>query len=225
MLSVRTGLCAALVASGCGSTSPGRADGCEAGQATPGRRSSPILLSDYFPFDGLRSWEYANPAPSMPHTLLGTMRSEVDQVGDASVYTIDFTFGDRRQWSSSWSSTSFEGVHIHGYTLGGGPEVKLDPPLQVAPPWWSGHEKLSTPTGGTTFTSELLCFQPCPVQMGVDWGQCLRFEVTSEDGPVPPLTGTFWANWGFNIVGMELPWNAGHWGLQGHECSDCNGDW
>lgn len=193
-------------------------------------------MKDLFPFDGERTWEFLNSDVSIPYKLIGTLQPEGEPMGAVTLYTVQFTkecvqVGEpctdgELMWSTSWTSNLTDGVFIHRYTVADGAAVELDPPLQIATGRMKKDDVIETTTDGSTWTSELMGFEECPVNMAVSWDSCARLEVASSAGDGAPLAGTYWANAGFNVVAMELPWDIELWGLSKHTCNgECDGRW
>lgn len=190
-----------------------------------------FVMEGYFPFDGDRTWRFLNDDQAVPYRLIGRMSNTE---GSNGRYTVAFerecvTAGvdctDGPRWSTTWSSDATDGVFLHAWSLEGGAETALDPPLQVSDARAERGEVMESDTAGTHFTSTLERLEACPVAMAADFDTCARISISADSGEVPPLTGTYWAASGFNVVAMELAWDEGRWELSNHDCQGCDGQW
>lgn len=195
----------------------------------------------YFPFDGVRTWEFISSDMSLTFKRKAAMRStEPDVLDGVNTYPIDYhvicvqndpdcVTGVER--SLSWSSDKVDGVYIWEWTEGQNPTVYFDPPLHVADAEMKVGEVLTTETAGYTFTSTLTAFEECPIRYQGGPAKCAR--ITISDGDDDPetgkgLVGDYWAGTNYNIVGFQFPEDEGVWQLSSHVCDDCaadNGRW
>ncbi len=198
---------------------------------------SGVPIPDLFPFDGLRHWEFTSTDTSVRYRLVAEMLPEdPDTIDGRTVYTVDYFTECVAQDGSCvdgellrslmWASDGSDGVFVYGYDNGSG-LVELSPPVQIGTDAMKRGDVVESTTDGTTWSSEMMGLEPCPVNMNVAWDDCGKFEVTAADGDGSPIAGTYWANAGFNVVAFE--WSGdetGQWGLSNHEClEECDGVW
>jgi hypothetical protein len=188
-------------------------------------------MEPYFPFDGRRSWEFiADDTNAFDYIQQARLREDFETVdidgAPTQAYTIDFFVdcvdddlpcgGDARTGdplrSIQISADSLKGVLIHGYAVGAGEMVSLDPPLKVAPARQVIGGSEESETDGTSFSSTFTGYEDCPVQRDVAWPECLRFDI--EDGETAhPLGGTFWAVTTYGIIAFDMG-GSGLWKLR-----------
>jgi len=211
------------------------------------------LMYEYFPFDGIRTWEFISTDEDLPHTMVATMR-EPDPDAKApkdgiNLYTIDYSKHCRGADGSciegdlirtiTWSSDLEDGVRIHDYEDATTGLIEFNPPILIAPEKMERDETAVTDTGGFTWTSTLIATETCPVHMNVDWTDCIHFSLDDGDGDIntnPGLVGDYWAIVGYNVVAVELAAEVsmvdgeevGQWQLSDHDCEpleECDGSW
>jgi hypothetical protein len=195
-------------------------------------------MSEFFPFDGdSRTWQFINE----DETLSFKMNAEVlfeEATGQPGsrvypvVYYSDCPSNDpacvdgEEFFRIHWQSTDSDGVSIHGYSVEGGEVIELKPPIQLSDKDGKRGDIIETKTGGTTWTSELVSFEACPVRMNVNWEECAHFRLDG-DGTYP-LQGDWWAIVQYNVVAMQLDGAEGMWQLSTVECGppeSCDGQW
>ena len=191
-----------------------------------------FTMTEYFSYDGERTWEFVSEDILIDYILVADLNeeSEVLEDGFTRVYTIDYTkdcisteggcVEDEYVRSMKWSSNDTYGTFLHGYTLAGEEAVVFDPPVQITPPSMKREDSVTTETGGSTWTSTLIQIEECPVQWAVTWDECARFELDDGDGDLAtgsPVSGTFWAITGYNVVAMDWPGSPGRWELLKHD--------
>ena len=211
------------------------------------------LMYEFFPFDGIRTWEFISTNEDLPHTMVATMR-EIDP--DAKEpkdgitrYTVDYSKHCRGASADcvegelirtiTWSSDLEEGVRVHDYEDPISGPVEFQPPILIAPEKMERDDTAVTETGGFTWTTTLIATEMCPVHMNVDWPDCIHFSLDDGDGDDTTnagLVGEYWAIVGYNVVAVQLlaeltvvdDVEVGQWQLSGHDCEpleDCNGEW
>lgn len=194
-------------------------------------------MSPYFPFDGIRTWEFISTDMEMSFKRQANMRStEPDVVDGVNTYPIDYHIKcvqhdeeceSGLERTLSWSSNQIDGVHIWYWTEGNDPTVYFDPPLQIAEVEMKVGEAITTETGGAVWTSTLVAFEDCPIRFRGGPSRCARFTLT--DGDENPetgagLVGDYWASVNYNIVGFQFPDDEGVWQLANHQCEECQAD-
>ncbi|HHO50379.1 MAG TPA: hypothetical protein ENK18_05775 [Deltaproteobacteria bacterium] len=197
---------------------------------------SGITVYEMFPFDGDRTWEYISTDVDIPYKLIGKTVGEPDVIDGKNVYTVEYTIecisddpscGDGEVLRRvKWSSTSRDGVHIHGFDSEG-VVVDFDPPLQVATSSMARDDVASTSTAGATWSSTMMGIETCPVRFTEDWDQCGAFLIET-DAAVGgyPVAGRYWAVAGHNLAAIELDGDTGRWELSDSDCEgDCDGRW
>ena len=204
--------------------------GCEPQTAFTG-----MVMSGLFPYDGDRTWEYISTDQELPYKLIATTVGSERHDG-RNVYTVQYAkeclasdptcvTGEVLR-TVRWSSTSGDGVHIWGYTLGGSNPVEFDPPVQVALDTMKRDDVAETRVDGADWTSTMLGTDICPIAFTANWDECgvLRIETTATDGY--PITGTYYAARRNNLAAIELEGDTGRWELSDFDCEgDCNGVW
>lgn len=195
-------------------------------------------MQQLFPFDGLRTWEYISTDESVPHKLVGRMRSMEPEVMEGmNVYTVDYTKfclandpgcvdGDPVR-TVKWASDEIKGVYIMEWSEGGGSAVTFEPPLMFADVEMKRDDTIETETGGAVWRLALDGFEECPVRMQVDWPECARLSLTADGGTGGQgLAGQYWAARGQNLVAMQIEGEGGTWELSKVTCEeDCDGNW
>ncbi len=195
---------------------------------------SGLVTYELFPFDGDRVWEYINTDETLPYKLIATTVGSESQ-GGRNVYAVqyakecvandpDCVDGDVLR-TVRWSSTSSDGVHLWGYTMGS-TTVEFDPPVQLTLSTMKRDDVVTTTTGGADWTSTMVGTDVCPIAFTGNWDECivLRLETTAADGY--PLTGTYYAAARNNLAAIELDGDSGRWELSDFDCSgECDGSW
>lgn len=181
-------------------------------------------MADYFPFDGVRRWEFVSTDLSVPYKLVGDLQP-VDVVDGVSLHTVSYTrrcLGNDPTCEDgsfvramTWRSDRSRGVFLHAADNGQG-AVAFDPPVQVGLAEMKRNEVVTTETAGVTWTSEVVEVEPCPVQWNVDWPECLRLELR---GGASSVSGDYWVINGFNIVAFDIEGEPARWELSKHEFS------
>ena len=205
--------------------------GCTGGIGDPIGFSG-FTMTQFFSFDGERTWEFVNEDINIDYFLVGELSQESDVLEDGFTrkYTINYTkdcistangcVEDEFVRSMQWSSNDTFGTFLHGYQLAGEDAVEFDPPVQVTPPNMKREDSVSTDTDGTTWTSTFIQLEECPVQWAVDWDECARIELDDGDGDLEtgsPVSGVYWVITGYNVVASEWPGEPGRWELLKHD--------
>jgi hypothetical protein len=221
-----------------------------AGCPANGPLYSGVQTHELFPFDCERTWEYTSTDTTLAYKLVALSDTPPEKDGALNVYTLRYTsecFGADPECVDGevlrkiqWSSTTGEGVLIHGFALGEGAITKLDPPVQLG---LASMEKALDPeapgpgsfaettTGGATWTSVMVEIESCPVRMSVDWDDCYVFELSTDGGDGIPLAGTYWAIGGQGVVAFEVAGDTGQWQAsstsadESEDMGACDGEW
>lgn len=186
-----------------------------------------------FPFDGERTWEYTSTDETLGYRWIVRSSGEPDLVDGTAIYTLvteTSCFGAdpgcvdgevvRR---TKWSSTSADGVRIHGYDPGDG-FVDLLPPVRLVADEADRGDVVETVSGEATWTATMGGLEPCPGNP--TWTECGVFELAVDTGDGAPIAGTYHATVGNGIAAFELAPEAGVWQLTDGDCSgDCDGSW
>jgi len=202
-------------------------------------------LADYFPFDGERTWEFQNSDTSITYRLDATLLVD-ETVSENAVkrytvsYTTDCASADKscvdgeELRAVQWSSDNTNGVFIHSYRTGGldmdgvplEESTVFDPPIQVADFQGKRGDIVETVVDGVTWTSELVAFEDCPVQVSSQW-TCALFRLEHDmEGDGYPIEGDYWAVTRYNVVAFDLVGDTGRWELRKTDCEgDCDGVW
>jgi len=192
---------------------------------------SPITYSgyqmeQYFPFDGLRTWEYVSTDTSLPYKLVATLDPSftTEQGGDIQVYRVSYEYVCVSEdpctpaWVRDvlWSSDGTYGTRIWGFDTAGG-TVSFDPSVQVTDGEMVAGASVVTDTGGDTWTSTFVGVETCPVIWTQEWGdRCVHLHLDDGDGDDDGgswVAGHYWVITNYNVVGMELTDDTGQWQL------------
>lgn len=199
-------------------------------------------MSDRFPLDGDRVWEFAN--ESKPYGLRVEMDHAFVEMDDSQVHTFEFFDRDAGDllMSMKWSSDSIHGVRLWGYEVvaeeptGGdsndtgtpqgasGPleSFEFDPPITFADRKMVPGDTTETETGGMTFTSTFAYEEECPnhlVSGDLSWS-CLRMDLDDGDGdPTSGLriAGTYWIASRYTWSWFQFSGDADKWILTDFE--------
>ena len=192
---------------------------------------SGFSMTEYFEFDGERTWEFVSQDTDLAYLLIGDLLQETGEAnnGDSIVYTIEFTkdcvgtdatcVDKEFVRSVDWSCDDTHGTQIHHYLMADGDEKTFDPPLGITDAKMKKEDYVETAVDGTTWRSTFVSIEECPVQWNVDWNECIRLEVDDGVGDLTtgsPVSGIYWVITGFNVVAMELPGETDRWELLKH---------
>jgi len=191
----------------------------------------------YFPLDGSqRSWTFYTDAETW--LLHAEMLTPHQREGSTSIATIEYTRTDPYAllYTVKWSSDSSNGIQIHGYsqesdgsssggddTASGSDDTGVDsvepgtwvdfsPPISFSKFQMAAGDKVTSSTGGVTYTSTFEEVEKCPNNWATETWDCLRFVLESSSSTdVPPFVGTWWlaTDWGpswFQPPGLSDPW-------------------
>ena len=152
----------------------------------------------YYPLDGVRAWEYASVDEDWLLEVNKVSPSAI--VDDVEVITLEYSMKDPYAllYAVEWSSSSADGVMIHGYKVEGSAAVTFDTPIQFAEHEMVSAEANTTDTNGYSFTSTFLSVETCYNHWTSDDWQCLHFDVTEASGADLPFLGEYWiaTRWG-----------------------------
>jgi len=212
---------------GCGGSGEGSYPGAEIWQ--------------YFPFDGLRTWQFIHTDTAVTYKLEASMRRDSDSIDHVNLYTVDYAkrcvaaddscVDGEILWSTEWSSDSTRGVQIHRSNVGDDESTwgLYVPPIQVAEGTMKVDDAVSTTTAGSTWDATLFNFEACPVYLQAEWEECAHIIVSDEGGDTLsgyPIAAEYWALPGRNVVAIDLGTDEGMWQLSEDDCEgDCNGSW
>lgn len=180
----------------------------------------------FFPFEQNKDckWDFAHEDTLLEHSMSAEVTNFEFQDG---IDYFEVTFVKECRGASP---TCVEGELIRKmyWTVRGGLGIKLegmdtpgatytfDPPIQFADRYMKRGSVTESSTGGATYTSTLVEFGDCPVSLAT-FDRCAKFELTSADGGVDEVLGTYWAINSFNIVAIDWPDQNGMWQLVRHE--------
>ena len=117
-----------------------------------------------------------------------------------------------------WTVRGNQGIKLEGMDAPGA-TFTFDPPIQFVDRYMKKDSVTESSTGGATYKTTLIEFGECPVPLETFDG-CAKLEVTSDDGGVEQVLGTYWAINGFNIVAIDWPDQNGLWQLVRHELEE-----
>lgn len=178
-------------------------------------------MSDFFPFDGERSWTFASADAASTVELAAVLDPTPVPSGDREVRVVRYTTecledgcadaGDHHIRSISWDAGTAE-ILLVGYEDASGPQV-VDPPLVLAD---------DSGTTGDTWESEdgsvstFVGIGACPIQIAMPepWEDCLHLRLAdASDQLVHPLHGDYYAISGYNVISMQLRDDPAQWEL------------
>jgi hypothetical protein len=196
---------------------------------------------EWFPFDCERTWVFTSTDPTVPYRMVASSHEPPQVVDGTAIYTVVYTTQCLTTDDTCrdgevvreirWSSTEARGVLIHGYTSGEGLPVAFQPPLQLLTDNSNAGASVETVIGAATWTSVFEDIEPCPVLLPVEWTDCLRLSVSTDDGDGAPLAGTWWAIGGPGVVAFEVAGDSGQWQLsethavESEVMGSCDGEW
>jgi hypothetical protein len=199
-----------------------------------------VESSQFFPFDGNRTWEFINADPSVTYKLVVTQGSDPTPSDVGNVYALEHRVGCVSEdpdcldgelvRTVHWSSTGTQGVFVHGVTVGGA-EATIEPPVTLADECMLVDEEAwTTSASDGTWISDLVRKEACPVALTTDWDSCVVFDVDDAGSSSihDHVAGTYWANFGYNLVAFDLVDDGvDRWELSSVVCPDdpCDGEW
>jgi len=166
----------------------------------------------YYPLDGERAWEYATADEDWQ--LEVNKVTPTTMVDDVEVVTLEYSVKEPYVllYGVDWSSSSSDGVMIHGYQVEETAEsLTFETPIRFAKHEMVSGEENVTETDGYSFTSSFLSVETCYNHWTTDDWQCLHFEVTEDSGAEFPFLGEYWiaTRWGASAIlspGYENEW-------------------
>jgi hypothetical protein len=174
-------------------------------------------MSEFFPFDGTRSWTFVSDDPAIPYQVFAELQPEPEVIteGDAplDIFTVTYNTvcvgsdpacvdGPFRVSEMQWSSKTGKGVRIHGYATPDGGHVTLDPPFTLAGSMGKAEDAWTTEINGATWTSTFTKFvAQCPVLWSDSFVDCPQLDV---DAAGAPIGGTWYAATGWGLVGFAF---------------------
>lgn len=182
-------------------------------------------MSDYFPQDGERVAEYTNDDTTTYDWKLRIEKDDqTERVDEEEVVTWEWSREDTGDLLGSvkWSSTSNEGIKIHGYSVGTEEFTTFDTPVLVTDDddYMNKNESVVTETNGYTFTSTLLGVESCPVLWGPDDWECVHIVLDDGDGDDtagPIFAGEYWLVPRYGPAWMILTGYEEKWDLSFYE--------
>lgn len=187
-------------------------------------------MTDQFPLDGARSWEYVNESGDVAFQIRVEKVDTTEIINDNEVVTLETYNADTGDllMDARWSVNRSNGVQIWGYTVydasyGGGADASAtyDPPLLVASPNMAPGESVTTSTGGATFTSTFVITEPCPNYWTSEWTDCVRMKIDDGDGDDTRgsrMAGEYWQVPRYGTSWFEVTGDPDLWKLR-------NADW
>lgn len=199
--------------------------GCDSGGTQP---FSGTKMSDYFTFDGSRTYTYNNlDVETIDWQLIVEKKATTSVVDEREVVTMEYLNGNTAELLGSvqWSSKASDAVLVHGYSLGAtGALVEFDPPVAITDDDDAMRlddviEADATGSDGSSYhftTTFVEALSECPSTAQDDFAKCVRLTIDEGDGDNmtgPLFTGdfTFVASWG--AVFQTIPGWATAWEL------------
>lgn len=160
-------------------------------------------MSEYFPQDGERNAAWVNEDTNVVERLTGEKAPEAIDKNGVAVYTWNYYYrtDDNLElaYTIDWAAPTGDGVLIYGTSDADGNQTAYDPPIQVAPitDYMNTGDVLTTESGGTTWTSEILDVGNCDVEWGaLTWEGCVHVRIddgdSSNDDTDPAFVGDYW---------------------------------
>lgn len=179
-------------------------------------------MRNFFPFDGVRTWEFTSTDTTLRHHLVASMGAETEMTADG-VLTHEIRYdlvcvdpGDETcagSWVRSlvWSATASDGVMIHALHTDS-VDLAFEPPIALADgSMLAGETVTSGP--GDAWTATFVGVEACPVLWTTEWDTCARLRLEGSGEGADELVGEYWAVTSFNVVAMELGSDSGQWQL------------
>lgn len=180
-------------------------------------------MDDFFPFDGARTWEYANTDVTVPYKMIATLDSGYEDADGTKIFTVDYSYECLNPKGKDcpnagfvravrWSANASSGVSMHSFEDISG-RTEYDPPIALTSGRMVVGDTVETQTGGVDYTSTFeVIVSECPIQWVDTWSDCPK--ITLDDGGAgAPLAGEYYAIGGYNVVAMELTGDTGQWQL------------
>lgn len=179
------------------------------------------VMESFFPFDGVRTWEFTSTDSTATQRLEASMTGEEVVLDDGTRTTEvrydlvcidpeDTSCEDAWVRSLVWSTTRHSGVVIHELHAPDG-DVVFDPPVQFTGGEMTVGDVVTTEGG---FSSEFVAIEPCPVLWTDEWDQCAKIHLDAPEGlAATHLSGDWWAVPSFNVVALDLASESAQWQL------------
>lgn len=185
-----------------------------------------IKMSPNFPMDGSRRAVYFNDAVE-DWKLVIEKKEPPERVNEEDVVTFEWSRSDTEEiiGAVKWSSTSGEGIKIHGYAVGLEDFITFDPPVLVSDDddkMLRGDSVTTETNNGYTFTSTYIGPEDCPVNWGNKWTDCVHIRLDDGDGDDmvgPIFAGDYWLVQRYGPAWMELSGYPGKWDLSDYDWS------
>lgn len=177
---------------------------CNGGTTT---NYSGYTMSDYFPLDGERSWEYSQEDEEILWQLSVEKVTPTETVGNDEVVTLEYSQKDPVEllYSIKWSSSASTGIEIFGYSVEAtGESVSYDTPIGVADFQMRSGETVDTEVDGVAWQGTFVGIEDCP-NLWVDSWECVKMTILDDedgngdyedddddDAGAPPFEGSWW---------------------------------
>ena len=201
-----------------------------------------LVMNDFFPFDGVRTWEFISSDTTVPYLMNAELGQtpELVEEGVTKVYTLSYStscpagVADCTEDMEGWVrdiklSEGGRGARIHGFDSPETGPVVFEPPITLAARTMEVTDTVTTTTGGETFTTRFDNYGDfCDVPYTSEWNQCIVLTLCNgvfetnpdngveecvDDGDPHPLSGVYTAVAGYNIIAFELAGDPGRWQL------------
>ena len=198
-------------------------------------------ISQYFPLDGERWWEYrqcaefdsGGPVDSATYSFYdptgcsdpaeGVLRTEkfpeTQMSGGTEIVQLD-TFRISTDGSSTpaysvkWSSDTSKGIRVYSWTDSStGTVTAYDPPIKIAAHQMNVGDITETTTGGANFTTVFEGVKAdCPNNWSGVWEECVHL-VVSSDGPDAPFLGDYYIGASYGLAAFLPAGDSDVWVL------------
>lgn len=180
-------------------------------------------MSDYFPFDGERVWEFVSTNPDVPYKSVAVLDPAYRQTEDGKTWIFQVshhkecvTAGadcvtDEPLFAYEMSSDDSDGVLIWSYAGPDGQLTTFDPPLMVADSMMVAGDEVVTETNGTAYTAKFVGMEHCPIRWTDGWEDCAKISISEANGAWP--SGDLWAISGWNQVAWKAAGQDDQWQL------------
>jgi len=183
-----------------------------------------FLMTDFFPLDGTRTWEFSNLDETVPYVLDG----QLNPVPETDPENRDGTFihrvrltarckegqtecGEGWKYDYQISADNSFGIRLWGYdSPDTGPVTFADPVVLAKARMVFDDTKESLGIDGHDFVTTFEdVSEDCDEDLQVKWS-CARLRLDS-DPPGHILAGTWWAVAGYNVVAWQRTGDTGKW--------------
>lgn len=176
-------------------------------------------MTEFFPFDGVRSWEFTSTDTTITQRLLATYDGEPITLDDGTRgYEVEYTLAcvDPNDtecvetWvrTLTWSTTQTGGVRIHRVQSPDG-DTTFEPAVVLA----EAEMRVSATVDSGAFSSEFVGIEPCPVVWTDEWDQCIHLSLSGSGDGSEHVVGDYWAVGNYNTVAIGLSADSGDWQL------------